>query len=380
MSAGVMLVSGAVAFGAVDETDPLILYADVSTLFDSNVFRLADSAPAEAYGGSKSDVIVDPSIGMRVNWPVSRQQLLLDAQLSRPTYVRHRQLDYVGWQGQLGWDWQWGNAWSGRLGYSDSRTLSEFEDVMLGIKDLVRQQGGDLAATYALTSDWALLGSLASSQQHHDQRRYLDLQQDSAGGGVRYRSGLGSEVTARADFTRITYREDLLIPADERGYRQWVTQLAVVWPVSAKTRLQGGYGWTSWKYQAEADWQRSPTGNLALSWQASGKTRLYADYRRAFESPGQNIGRNLIEGYGVGAEWQASERIGIDASWRREDKQVRQVLAYSQTTDYLRLGLKYQPDPALQLSVYGQHQARDSQLPLNDYRAAQAGIDLRLQF
>ncbi|AOY01883.1 hypothetical protein BJP62_16375 [Jeongeupia sp. USM3] len=366
---------------AVDETDPLIVHADVSTVYDSNVFRLADGVPAAQYGGSKADVIVDPSVGIRANWPVSRQVLLLDAQLSRPTYTRHRQLDYTGWQGLLAWDWQWGSAWSGRLGYSDERTLSEFEDVQLGIKDLVRKQGGELSTAYALTSDWALQGSLTSSRQQHDRRRYLDLRQDGAGGGVRYRSGLGGEVSARLDYMQVEYSEALLtMPADERGYRQWQARLGGVWPLGAKTRLQAGYGWTNWKYRIEDDWQRSPTGDIALSWQASEKTRLYADYRRAFEAPGQNIGRNLIEGYGVGGAWQATALVGVELSWRREDKQLRQVLAYSQQTDYWRLGLKYRPDPAWQLSVYGQHQARDSALSQNDYRAVQAGVDLKVMF
>ncbi|BCL74664.1 hypothetical protein JHS3_04000 [Jeongeupia sp. HS-3] len=384
--ASILILIGVFALGgyaraAVDDSDFIVAYADVSTVFDSNVFRLADAVPASQYGGSKSDTIIDPRIGFRMNWPLSRQQLVLEAEVSRPSYLQHQQLDYVGWQALAAWDWQLGSDLSGRLSYGDDRSLSEFEDVMLGVKDLVRQQRGDLSAAYALTSNWALLASLGLSEQQHDRRDYLDLRQENASGGVRYRSDLGSELSVSLDYLRVDYLQDLwLLPADERGYRQWMAKLGGVWPLSAKTTLRANYGVTSWKYRFDSEWQRSPTGGLGLAWQASEKTRLYADFQRSFEAPGQNIGRNLLENYRVGANWQATSRTGLELSWRREDKQVRQVLAYSDQSDFWRLGLSYRPDAALQVSLYAQYQARHSQLPGNDYQASQLGIDLKLQY
>ncbi|KAF0815382.1 hypothetical protein IGB42_00463 [Andreprevotia sp. IGB-42] len=377
---GVALIGAAgKAAAAYDDDDVFTAHAEVNTLYDSNLFRVSDGAASAV--GKKSDTVVEARAGGSIDKTVSRQRFVLEGDVFRPTYLSHRQLDYQGWQGSATWHWQVGSPLSGKLAYEDQHTLSAFEDVLLGQKDLVRQRTTSAEADYALDSHWSVLAAVSSGDQKHDSRGYLDLHQQTAAAGVRLRTGRGSEVKVMADYLDVDYDRDYAIaPLAERGYRQRGLHGNVSWPISGKTTLTANLGIASWRYYGDGDWRQTGTGGFGAIWQASEKTRVSIDYQRDFEAPGQNIGRNVDDNFRLAVQWQATGHTVVDASWRRTLRHVQQVFDYDETTDYLRLGLEYEWHKSWFVSVYGQYQTRDSELPANDYTSAQLGLNLGYRY
>src|SRR5262249_35831570 len=111
-------------------------YVDGGMYHDSNLFRFSDSF-ATPPGVSKADTVVRGSLGLHVDEPLSRQHLVLDANIDRYHYDNNNFLNYTGGALKGQWNWQVGNDWNGELGASAARYLGGFGEFQAPIKDMI---------------------------------------------------------------------------------------------------------------------------------------------------------------------------------------------------------------------------------------------------
>ena len=112
MSAGLTLAPGrADALG----NDTVFLRGFTNATYDNNVFRIADGLNPEPFLGTdrKSDTIWGYGAGIRLDAPISRQRIKLDASATKYDYQHFDQLDFTGYKARGSWDWRAGELWHG---------------------------------------------------------------------------------------------------------------------------------------------------------------------------------------------------------------------------------------------------------------------------
>ncbi|MGL6041749.1 MAG: hypothetical protein ACRC01_11205, partial [Deefgea sp.] len=303
---------------AYDQDDTVKLYADIAYEYDSNVFRLSDQQENNSTRRhqQKSDSSITAGFGAQIDVPLSRQNVYAKLDMSYANYLVFDELNGPAWDVGLGWDWVVGNQWSGNLSASTSRERSSFDDVRIAVVDTVKTDRANWSAKYQLLSNWALLANASYIQEDHDVRKYQNADDRQVGIGVRYISDRGFALTLSHNWSEHSYDEDLIIPADLRGYSEQNTSLGLNWPVTEKFSANVSAGYSQWKSDFNGTKSTKPTGSFDLIWKASAKTTLRTGAGQNFDSFGSNfVGRDLERTAYLAADWQFSDKSKFGARY-----------------------------------------------------------------
>lgn len=261
---------------------------------NNNIFRLSDSANAQALLGSsdRSDSVRRLGAGVRADIPISRQVLSLEAEVNDNDFDRYDQLDYVGHRLNGLWRWRAGSRLAGDLGAGTRKVLGGFGDAQSGSRNLVTQNEAFVSAGYLLTPRWRMRGAFdVSDLQHSSAARaaaetrtastllgldYVTPATSSLGGQVRYTNG---ETPNPQTLGAATINND---------YKQVETSLVAHWAPTGKTTLDGRAGYTERNYEQLSGRDfKGFTASVNANWAPSAKTLLgIALWRdvRAFQS------------------------------------------------------------------------------------------------
>ncbi|TJZ67998.1 outer membrane beta-barrel protein [Chitiniphilus eburneus] len=373
------------AHAAYDESDAVVLEARLRYRYDDNLFRLPDAADAGVVLGDtqRGDHLIEPRVGVKAQWPVSRQLFTFNGEVFAPHYLHYDELDYTGWDGEAAWQWAVGSNVGGRLSYGDRKSLSSFEDVLGGIKDLYRTRTAEASGNWQIGPTWSLGASIGGTEERHEARQYQDYDEHHVAVGVTAQTGKGSTFTLRGTMSELEYVENLgFISADQRGYRQHGVDFAWQIPVTGLTRFGGSIGWVSWKDKAGGEATDNFIGGINAQWQATERTSVELAYERAFDDPGQNLVRRITDTYRIRADWRYHPKWIFTGEVRYEDREIaRDTLGDIQDqTLYWRLASTFRPTNAIDLIAYVEQQGRDSNVPSNEYDSMQYGLTANWRF
>ena len=188
------------ALAVIDEFEP---YAFARVNYDSNLFRLSGDEEAIARLGdtNRDDTIGHLGAGFTADFKLSRQHLLLDAEVDRANYDTFDNLDHTRVDATARWAWQIGNLWSGNLGYAYDRRLRSFNQVQIPEKDMRTEKTGFLDAGYQIHPDWRLVGGVNLRDTSYQERDRLDRKAAAGRLEVQYRNTLNSRVGVRVEYT-----------------------------------------------------------------------------------------------------------------------------------------------------------------------------------
>ena len=376
------------SFAAYDATDMVSLNADMAYKYDSNVFRLSDfgsNSVVRKNDGQLGDSNLQAVLGAKFQMPISRQKIYANAQMSRQQYFTFEELNYTGWQADVGWGWQLGNQFFGTLAAHSKSSMNSFDDVRNGVVDMVRETGADWNGAWQIHSQWSLLANASYVKQVHDERKLEDAKNSSYGFGLRYVTGKGSSLTLRHNWQDYDYLNDLLfISASLRGYTEQITTLNLVWPITEKIEIAANGGFSQWKSKIQnSKSSRTPQGDLALKWRGTEKTRFRTGYGQNFDQFNSGVGRNLERKAYFGANWEMSEKMVWDAEFSRRQRTTdssHSIQLRDELYDSFRLRLSYTPVRSVTLSPFVTLERRKDQIGSDDYSDQQYGISGRYDF
>ena len=393
-SASLLTLSGCLSVSAVltllgvaapaqarfDPADRFQLSASLDEQYDNNLFRLADEQPSTGF--SRWDWLTTPQLQARYQNEFSRQQLLLDGRFFAPRFVNNSQLDYQGHQWDSRWVGRVGDLWHPGLGYRSSRTLASFTDVALGVKDMIDEDatsaslmlGGERKARIGVEGRWG--------DKNHDARRYLDLQDRMWAVTLGWRTLLGSDLGLRHEQRGIRYDDQLHLGID-RDYRQQRTMLQLSWPLSDKLTWKAHAGYLQWIFDADAPDRSARIGGSELAWQASDKLSLSASGRRDADEPGDNLQISMSDRYRLAGNWAWSDKQVVELSWEQQRKDYGILLSQQErkdVTDSVRGQWNWSPWRMLTASLYWQGERRDSSIPGADYQDQVTGSTFELRY
>lgn len=356
--------------GEGDVLRPLASYAYVH---DDNLFRLNDAA-------ANADRYQTWGLGLLLDWQQRRQRVRGRAVLNATRFDQNSLLDYDGRDLWLGWDWEWGNHWQGRLGARQNISLGSYQDLGQRVSSLRSDQEVFFDADYRFHSRWTLGMRLNRPSREYSvaQLRGRDYRQNNAVLGL-YHQG-GALQHAGLELRRL----DGEFP-ERSGINQTTTfseqGLGGVahWQASDKTRLRArlGYvdrankggaapGFSGLEYRFDGDW--APSGKLLINAALS---------RNLVNSEVAGADHEVRDGLSLAAQWQALPKTRLGVTLSRETRDLD-----GQDDVFTSLGLRagYEAWPGGDLSLDYQRYRRASSNAALDYSGQILQFNAQLVF
>ena len=302
-------------------SDAVRPYAELTYTRSSNLFRLSNESEAIAQLGTPemSDRAKRIEAGVRLRAELSRQVLLLNANVNRTQYERFRSLDYSGNGLDFQWAWEVGKQWSGDLRYDTVRTLSSFTELHAPVKDVVTEKRPLIAAYYLLHPRWRIGAAALGADVEHGAPSRQNLDRSEHGGRVELQY-IGAEmprdvIAAQFESSDLHYRTQELVgafPVDS-DHRRTLAGVRFDWPVSGKSRLQGGAGVEQLHFrQLEQRDYSGPYSRLIWNWSATGHTAFEAKlWRESVNVDDARLNYALARGVSLGPVWQPTAKARI---------------------------------------------------------------------
>ena len=392
---GIALLMGAGTAHA-DAQDTLNLTVGASLMHDDNLFRLSSDANPQALLGTsqKSDTIRVTTVGLKFAKDYSLQRFELEASLIDYRYKTFDYLDFTASNYAAAWRWALTPRLKGNFTRNRTEALNSFTDY-----SNYRQQNIRTTTNTRFDGDFELGAAVhliagVAQNESTNSKIFLaegDSTYDSADFGLRYvfRSGASVSLVRRQGSGDYTNRNQP-IPTGlyDNGFDQNDTELRAVWPVTAKTRVEGRIAHTERKHDhyAQRDYDGT-VGNLSLNWGITAKTSLTATLSRELVSY-QTLYSSYYQAdrFVIAPYWQISAKTGLRLRYDYSERDYLGAIAatsFNGRTDTIKLGaiaFEWAPYSNTLISAALQNEKRSSNKPGQDYDSTMGTVSAQITF
>ena len=373
------------------EGDRYQFFTGINYSYDNNVFRV----PKSGITPPKKDLIRQTYVGVGLNLPVSRQRFIANARFNQ---TRFRDLDNLNYNGRslnTTWLWQLGNDWSGRLGYTQSRTASDFSNVGGTSQNLRDQSQAFVDAYFMVDATHRLEMGLSQARSENSAREVQrnDYKDNQIYFGIQYISAANNTYGLRLAF------DDLELPNPARlgrlmidnSHRQTVIDFTYSWAFNGVSRIFGRFGFEDRKYE-EFD-GRDFSGfawNFSYDWTPNDKSAVLVNFRREIDGLNDFASNYaLVHAVSVKPRWIVSPKLNVawDFAYSRlefrGDPGIVTGLSNEEREDKIKtygMSVGYAPLPSTNLSLSARREQRTSTLTGIDFDDTIFGGGLDFRF
>ena len=366
VAAACALPGGAALAGPYDALHP---YASLAYSYDDNLFRLPDSSPG--YDNQRDDRSTQLQAGLLFNKTYGRQEIALQAKVSRVTFSHFSALDYNGKDMLADWGWHLGAHLDGTLGVRYSETLAPYTDIVTRERNLRTQRSPYLTGGWLLHPSWRLRGALTQDRYGYDlaSLAYNDHDDNGVEAGVDYLAASGGTVGLQLNKTRHRYDQlrhlgPQLVSADTD---QDDIKLKVYWRATGISNVQflGGWSRRTHSFFTERD-ASGFNAKLKAATELSGKWSADASVWRQFDGVESSVvSYSLNTGALLHGSWVLTSKIQANAQFKYEKRRFQGLLAATAPSDISDIsrsssvGVTYALLPSVQLGVSAFRDARN---------------------
>lgn len=315
------------------------IMAGLGYFHDDNLFRLPDDQPG--FEGQRSDSARQAHAGLVFNKTYSRQKLYAQAKVTKVAFDHFDQLDYDGKDVQARWNWQLGNRFEGVLGANYEQTLAPYTDFRSNERNLREHRRQYFDGAWRFHPSWRARTAASHDKYEYELlvQRFNNRTEDAYEVGVDYlpRSGSTVGLVARKIKGKYDNRRILGGQSLDESFDQDELKARINWIASGSTTVQVLAGHARRTYQARSERDASGfNGRITATHQPRGKMRYTAAAWREFSAVESNIiSYSLNRGASVGATWDASAKIRVDAnaSYEKRAYNARVLLNGAQDLD-----------------------------------------------
>ncbi|KQQ88853.1 XrtB/PEP-CTERM-associated polysaccharide biosynthesis outer membrane protein EpsL [Massilia sp. Leaf139] len=300
----------------------LDLYGRVGWARDDNLLRIPENAPA--FDGRRADSWVTYEFGAVLDKPIRRQRLVAVAKLSKVKFDHFRQLDYDGRDLQATWHWQLGNRFSGQLGGAYTQTLAPYTDFPSDERNLRKQRNAFFEGAWKLHPRWEARTRLVRDRFDYElsAQSFNDRTEEVVELEGRYLARSGSTVglvLRRIDGSypnRRPFGQGLLTD----DFKQEELKARVDWKAGGSLPVQGLAGYARRSQPSFGTGRTSgANGRVTLLYEPAGKLAWRGSLWRDFAPLESSVvSYTLNKGISLGATWNASAKIRVEADAVRE--------------------------------------------------------------
>ena len=364
-------------------------YAASQYEYNSNVFSLSSRAQAIAHDGTAARADTDwrSVAGADTALAWGQDRLSATAEGRRQIYDRFSSLDHDEYLLAGAFDWKaFGNS-DGTLSARQERRMASFADRISTQLALERDRTATATYNLNLAPQWRIETDAGMHRLDSPLPGFplFSLNEDSGDVALKY-LGLGPLVAgAKGTYINGRFRG---VP-DSPGYVQLTGVLTFTYTVSGLSDFDGNAGYTRFTSHgggAEAGTVEGVSGGLGWTRHLSAKTEADARVFRRIDSYVAGADVVIDDGADAGFHWQANTEISLAANYEWAYSAYRALAAGqasgSDRRDHYQassLALSYLPRPWLTLRVFGNYYDRGSNISVDSFNQALAGLELRLR-
>lgn len=340
-------------------------------------------------GGSRSDVLIAPSLSAQIGRTLGRHRVSLDASIGRDFYLRNPRLGAFRLSGG-------GNAQLSvgpcRLGVTPrwSRGQTDLTQFVVGnLPDFdprnietVVQLGTQLGCGQLIGFQPFVSADWARGRNSNPLRSFGEYDSRALGAGLRYASPTLGEWSLGYQRGTTDYADRANLPGAATGYRQSSLQLSGSRSVTRSVSLNGAVGWTRVTPDAAAE-----PGFTGVTW-SLGTTLVPLNRLQLTASTSRSVAPGLRgnalyaidRSHALGATYALSSRLQLQGNWSTGASSFRGVgsalidaLRETRSTQ-MSLGASFTPSPRLRFGANVGRQVREANDPRYDYSSHFAGF------
>lgn len=394
LSCFIMLIGGmpTKSYAMASPDDTIRPYVASSLLYDSNFLRLSDNVDPVLVSGKsdKSEFVKQVAAGIDMDWKISRQHIIVKANVNQNWFENYTSLDYTGWDTLAQWNWQLGNDLDGEMGYSNAQVLGSFVQLNSLVNNLQNNQRSFVNAGYLFHPNGKIKFGLFRTENTIEGtgRQFSNNIENNAELNLQYLSPTGSILGLRVLGTDGEYPERQLTPGStqDNAYTRMNYAVTWDWQASIKTRVSGLVGYTEQSYANFGSRNFSDiVAHLNLNWQATDKTLLELSARRdIYQADTLFASFVLTEGVWFDLTWQPSSKIALRLPISYQEQQyLGGGVSFDQQKDQVGnvgINLMYHPVESISIGPVLNYEKRDSNNPLRSYETESAGVNLQAAF
>jgi len=361
-------VQQAAAQNSAQQEEGLKLYGGIGWGYDDNLLRVPDNRPA--FQGKRSDRWRQTEAGIVYNKRISRQRIAVTAKASKVDFDFFKQLDYDGRDIQATWFWELGNKFEGQAGTLYDRTLAPYTDFFSDERNVRERRRQWFDAGWKMHPSWKLRTGFTRERYEYEllRQRYNNRTEKAVEAELVYRPRSGSSVglVARRVEGEYPFRRPATSGVLVDDFTQDELKVRVNWFATGSTTVQALAGYVRREQPSFGEGTTSGfNGRLTTFYQPRGKVTYNAAVWREFAPIESTIvSYTLNRGASIGASWQATGKIKVDANAAYEQRAYNARRAFD-GSDSLEDSLKtaslratWQVKRKIAVSAGWQHQAR----------------------
>jgi exopolysaccharide biosynthesis operon protein EpsL len=373
-------------------SDALHVYGGLGYFYDDNLFRLDDAAPG--YDQQRSDSARQSVVGVLFDKTYGRQRIQAQGKLSKVAFSHFNQLDYDGKDFQGTWNWQLASHLEGSLGATYAQTLAPYTDFQSRERNLRVQRRQFVDAAWRMDPSWRVRGAASRDKYTYELsvQRYNDRTEDALEAGFDYlpRSGSTAGLVVRRLSGKYLNQRILAGAVRDDDYEQDELKARVLWRATPILTVQGSAGYAKRKNAESGPHDVDGfNGRVTVSYNPRVKLRINSSVWREF-SPIENFYYtfSLNNGASLGASWDASAKVRVDANLSLEQRSYEGRLLnnspedLSDTLRQATVGATWSPLQTVQFSTSFIHQDRSGAQFLGNgsFKANTVSVNANAQF
>lgn len=382
------------SYAMASPDDTIRPYVASTLQYDSNFLRLSDNVDPVQVSGKrdKGEFIKQVKAGFDMDWTLSRQHFIVNANVNQNWFGTHTSLDYTGWDTLAQWNWHIANNLDGEIGYSNVQTLGSFVQLNSLVNNLRNDQRSFVNAGYLFHPNGKIkLGFFRiETQLDGTGRQFSNNIEDNAELDLQYLSPTGSILGVRVVGTNGEYPDRQLTvgSAQDNAYTRMNYNVTWDWHASVKTRVAGLVGYTQQYYEHFGFRNFSDiVARLDLNWQSSDKTLLELSARREIVQADTLFSSFMLtEGVWFDLNWQYSSKVTLRLPVSYQEQQYLgggTGVGFDQQKDQVGnvgLSLMYYPVESISIGPVLSYEKRDSNNAFRAYETQSAGVNLQAAF
>ena len=287
--------------------------------YDDNVFRFSSPAQALATFGSTqtADTVKRLDLGATVNLRLSRQLLMLSANVTESRYNRFDLLDNTAKSLSLGWNWRLGNDVYGELLARKRQAISGFNDIKTPVKNLRTTNSLLAKINWDIHPDWTIYAAHEKNDTENEQANFsgLDREDVSIETGLQFQNSSNTQLSLAYRQTKASYPGRLGFQAFLFGSedKQKSILLTAAWQPSLKTFISTRLSQINIDYNTDVRDEFSGFNQRwDISYALTGKINLNASVYKEV-SPIDDIVSTYVQATGASfnPSWRLSSKTSL---------------------------------------------------------------------